>query len=254
MVEDYEGIQNAMNVSEMTKEGLTNSEKDYLSECLSETNTEVLVDRIDELSDYKPPKAIDSDSEVSELIEPVKDNIDSKYLEAPSDIEQIEGIGEYLSGVEDLRYENWENLSYDERYRALQAAEFEIAKIEHREFCGIDLEKLAPGQMGYYNPETHRITLNEYYVMENNPESLKETLDTLIHEGRHAYQDYNMTQREVHPREGEVNMWKWNQNEIGYQYPDPLLGGLEAYYMQPVETDARAFAEDVLKNYHERIA
>ena len=254
MIEDYEGIQNALKVGDTSKEGLSNSEKDYLSECIDNPNTEILVDRIDELSDYVPPKAIDSNPEVAEIIEPVKENIDSKYLEAPSDLEQIEGIGEYLSGVEDLRYENWENLSYDERYRALQEAEIEIAKIEHREFCGIDLEKMPPGQMGYYNPDTQRITLNEYYVMENSPESLKETLDTLIHEGRHAYQDYNMTQREVHPREGEVNMWKWNQYEIGYQSPDPLWEGLEAYFMQPVETDARAFAEDVLKNYHERIA
>ena len=90
------------------------------------------------------------------------------------------------------------------------------------------------------------------YIKDNDSISFKQTLDTLIHEGRHAYQDYNMTEREVHPREGEVNMWKWNENDIGYQ--DANFCGFEAYAMQPVETDARAFAEDVLKSYFEKIA
>lgn len=252
MLEELESFEKNVEPVEDTRKTISPQESDYINECVEAENPSALIDRIDEVSGYVPPKAIDSDPTVADIIEPIKDEIDSKYLEAPADIEQIESIGDYLAGCEDMRYENWEKLSLEERYTALQAAEIKIAEIEHRDFCGIDLQKMPEGHFGYYDPSTKRITLNEYYVMANDPESFKNCLDTLIHEGRHAYQDYNMTQREVHPREGEVNMWKWNENDIGYQ--DAMLCGFEAYQMQPVETDARAFAEDVLKSYYEKIA
>ena len=56
-----------------------------------------------------------------------------------------------------------------------------------------------------------------------------------------------MTQREVHPRSGEVTNWIKNAHEWGYQSAELL--GFEAYEMQPVESDARAFAEDVLNKF-----
>ncbi len=34
-----------------------------------------------------------------------------------------------------------------------------------------------------------------------------EVLDTLVHEGRHAYQDYNVNVYEIHPRHSEVASW-----------------------------------------------
>ena len=79
----------------------------------------------------------------------------------------------------------------------------------------------------------------------------EDVLDTLIHEGRHAYQDYNLNVRETHPRHGEVA--NWNLNEF-YGYQDVENCGFKAYAMQPMETDARAFAEDVLKCYQEKTA
>ena len=77
-------------------------------------------------------------------------------------------------------------------------------------------------------------------------------MDTIVHEGRHAYQDYNLHGREVHPRQGDLSKWKSNEFEYGYQ--DAMLCGFKAYDMQPMEADARAFAEDVLKQYQEKIA
>lgn len=130
--------------------------------------------------------------------------------------------------------------------------EYKIAEIEHRNPCQLNFQDMPYGSLGYYDPKTKEITLNSRYVNSDELVGYKETLDTLIHEGRHAYQDYNMKEREVHTREGEVNMWKWNEYEIGYQ--DAMLCGFEAYAMQPVETDARAFAEDVLKSYSEKLA
>ncbi len=189
---------------------------------------------------------------MAEIIEPLKDAIETRYLEAPSDLEQIKQLGDYLTDVPEFRYETWKELDVDERYKALQLAEFKIAEIEHRDPCTLRISSLGEGYYGYYSPMDKSITLNKDYLISNRLEDYKNTLDTLIHEGRHAYQDYNMTEREVHPREGEVNMWKWNEYTIGYK--DAFLCGMEAYAMQPVETDARAFAEDVLKNFLNNIA
>lgn len=242
--ENIEGTDEAFSLSDLQSE--------YLNEAVETGDQDFIVARADEINDAQPPKAIDSNPEMAEIIEPVKDSIDSKYLEAPSDIEQIEGISDYLSSTDELKFENWKNLSLEERHRVLQAAEFKIAEIEHRDFCGIDLEKMPQGNFGSYSLATNRITLNEYYVMDNNPESFKECLDTLIHEGRHAYQDYNLNEREVHPDNEDVAAWYKNLKVDGYE--NGLFTGFEAYYNQPIEKDAREFAEGVLDNYYEKLA
>ena len=247
MLEYLEDINNSVKCAEETNYTLSLRQSAYINECVEGENPSTLIDRIDELSCFQPPKAIDSNAEVAEIVEPLKDRIDSKYLEAPADMEQIQQISDYLAGVDELQFENWQNLSPIERHQALLDAECVIAQIEHREFCPIKLTELPDSHFGYYSPSDKSITLNSRYVNGSDFGSYKETLDTLIHEGRHAYQDYNMTEREVHPRGGEVTNWKWNEYEIGYR--DAELFGFEEYAMQPVEADARAFAEDVLNAY-----
>ena len=76
----------------------------------------------------------------------------------------------------------------------------------------------------------------------------KEIVDTLIHEGRHAYQDYNVNENEIHPRHSEVVSWaetmeggKW-----GYWGDCSTLLGQRLYDQQSIEIDARNFARDVL--------
>ena len=252
MLEDFEGLEYSVRPSEDFKDSITPAQSEYIKECVEGENPLALVDRIDELSPYQPPKGIDSNAEIAEIVEPVKEKIDSKYLEAPADLEQVQQIGDYLVGVDELKFENWQALSPTERHQALLDAEYKIAEIEHRGFCPIELKELPEGHYGYYSPVEKTITLNARYVNGSDFVSYKETLDTLIHEGRHAYQDYNITEREVHPRGGEVTNWKWNEYQIGYRSAE--LYGFEEYAMQPVETDARAFAEDVLRAYLNKTA
>ncbi len=252
MLEDFEGISDSIKASDYTKDSLSAAEVDYVNECVLDENPADLVDRIDELSSVHPPKGIDNTAELAEIIEPMKDRIDSKYLEAPADIEQIEQISDYLSSLEILEYDKWIELSQSQRLETLQEAENNIAEIEHRNPCEVKLEQMEYNHFGYFNPEDKTITLNALHLNDNSLLAYKDTLDTLVHEGRHAYQDYNMTERVVHPRGGEVNIWKWNENELGYQ--TALFCGFEAYAMQPLETDARAFAEDVLTTYFNKTA
>lgn len=157
-----------------------------------------------------------------------------------------------MAGVDELKFDNWQVLSPSERLEVLQKAENKIAEIEHRESCPIITKDMPEGHFGYYSPNSKAITINVQYIYSADFNSYKETLDTLIHEGRHAYQDYNISEREVHPRSGELANWKWNEDVIGYQSAE--LFGFKTYAMQPVETDARAFANDILNRYINRTA
>lgn len=248
MIEDIEGLNSAAKVDE-GKDALSISEKAYINECVEGENPLALVDRIDELSDVHPPKAIDSNSEIAELIEPVRDNIDSKYLEAPNDFEQVEMASDAMLDIEGTRYEQWERMTPQQRLVAMQKVENAIAEISHRPPCEVRVETMSKNQLGYYDPSSKSITLNSVYL-EKDITSYKETLDTVVHEGRHAYQDYNLTERQVHVSSGDITNWKLNHDRYGYQSSE--IYGFKSYWMQPVEADARKFAEDVFKRLEEK--
>lgn len=245
MLEDIEGLSSS-GKSEMA-EGLSEVQRDYISEVIPLNNPELLVDRIDELDDKYPPKAIDKNADVAELIKPIKEQIDNRCLEAPSDNIQIEKASDAMYNIEGLKFEEWKELSIDKRIESLQKVEESIAEIAHRDVCPIDVKNLGAGTFGYFDPNTKMITINSDYIASDSFTDYKECLDTIVHEGRHAYQYYNLTEREIHPREGDLTNWKSNEFEYGYQ--DAKTCGFAAYWLQPQESDARAFAEDVLKSY-----
>ncbi|MCM1352934.1 MAG: hypothetical protein NC250_09420, partial [Alistipes senegalensis] len=104
------------------------------------------------------------------------------------------------------------------------------------------------------NPTDKTITINSTYLeaSSRNPEIFQEILDTLIHEGRHAYQDYNMNEREVHPRRSEIDSWRENES-CGYYSGDASELGARLYRFQPQETDARQFAQDVIEKLNDKL-
>jgi len=225
---------------------LTCAEHDYIQEAINEGSEYLIVQRIDELNgDIVPPKAIDSNKEINELLGEAKEGIDHIFLEAPSDNIQIEQAAETISRIEGVQYENWEKLTIDEKGEVLQSIEVEVSEIAHRPPCKVNVQQLQEGCYGYYNPNNKEIVVNELYLLTNSPETYRECLDTILHEGRHAYQDFNMTCRQVHTSSGDISNWYKNEYEYGYQ--DAETFGFKAYAMQPVECDARKFAEEILE-------
>ncbi|MBQ2856270.1 MAG: DUF3920 family protein [Bacteroidaceae bacterium] len=250
MLEGYEGLSGSPSLENHDR--LSDCQLSYIEEVLPFHNDNLLAERIDELNDCHPPKAIDSDKYVAMLIESVKEEISPLYLEAPQDGIQIEEISDMMTSIEGLEYSEWKDLSYEERMEVLQKVECKIAEIAHRPVCHVSLKSLGEGHYGYYTPGTNNMVVNGDVIVSNSFCDYKETLDTLIHEGRHAYQDYNLNEREVHPRSGDVSNWKLNEEH--YEYQDVAHYGFKAYALQPVEADARAFAEDILKKYFNKIA
>ena len=158
---------------------------------------------------------------------------------------QAEEISEAFLENPELKFENWEKLSLDEKVEALQRFEDIIAEIEHRPAATILAEEM--DAYGYYDHSDATLHLNIEYLSSNDFNDYKETLDTLFHEGRHAYQNHNAFSGEVvEQNESYVQAWTANLDSDIWGYKAAEIYGLGDYYMQPVEVDARAFAEAVL--------
>lgn len=225
---------------------LSSTEQVYIKEAIEDGTEYLIVQRIDEINgDLIPPKAIDSNKEINELLGDIKEAINPIFLEAPSDSIQVEKAAETIKNIEGTQFNDWTQLSIEQRTEALQSIEVEVAEISHRTPCKVKAQQLPEGSFGYYNPQTKDIVINELYLSQNSAEIHHECLDTILHEGRHAYQDFNMTCRQVHSSIGDISNWYKNEYEYGYQ--DAETYGFKAYAMQPVECDARKFAEDVLQ-------
>ncbi len=220
-------------------EGVSDRELAYISECVDPSRLDELVARIDEVTGGQPPKAIDHDPRIAEVIEPVKDLINPIYLEAPSDAEKIELIGKELENIEGMKFEEWIELTPEERLNSIQQAEIAIAAVEHRPPYTIIVKDMPEGSYGYCSASEGIICLNSLYLESNEFNDYAENLDTIIHEGRHAYQNYNCFVRDV-DNENPVDVW--TINEIFYIPPE---WDFEGYWNQPIEVDARAFAEAV---------
>ncbi len=208
-------------------------------------------------------ESLGANVEVVEQVERSTDRLESfkrngtEKLEVLYDSEVTEQIAEYLSGLEELRFENWTKLSLEQRKELLNRIERQIAAIEHRPPLPIDVEKMKASTFGYQSSYYHKIALNSLYVGSNSKKDYNEVIDTIIHEGRHAYQHYNVDKKLIHESASVVNTWRENFYNPKYQYYNsgsciiPVKGrlqdvGFRLYYYQPVEIDARNFASDVM--------
>lgn len=195
--------------------------------------------------------------------------LEPRYLESISDIEQQEGISSYLAENSDIRFENWRNRSVSEIVSILDNMEQQIARIEHRPAAGVSTERMNKDTFGYHRDG--KIVINTYYLelSQKNPQMLDQMIETLLHEGRHRYQHYNVEERLVHQSAAAVETWRENFEEYGYNDGSPVripIAGLfsytnkglaqigaRLYYYQPVEIDARVFAADTMSKYHQKI-
>lgn len=183
-------------------------------------------------------------------------DISHNKVEAPTDIEQIENISDVLSDCKALEFEEWGKLETSEKIEVLDSLERKIAEIEKRPSCPISAKVMGEGVLGGYNTETKHIDLNESMIEASGQDYVmySEVIDTLIHEGRHAYQDYNVNVNEVHPRHSEVESWADTMGGGKWEYwgDTSSLLGQRLYEQQSIEIDARNFAADVMDKFHEK--
>lgn len=217
------------------------------------------------LESYVESATVEDISSISDSVIDSKEQVEwynpgLEQTEIVTDLEMTEGIADYLESVEEIRYENWSKLSLEERAAVLNRIEQKIAEIEHRPAVRVFVEDMKANSLGYHSNTEHKIALNAKYVGANNPNLHREVLDTIIHEGRHAYQRYNVDVKCIHESASEVKQWEKNfyDPEWGYYsyrgqkiyipFSDGKIHdvGFRLYANQPVEIDARNFASDVL--------
>lgn len=195
----------------------------------------------------------------------VLSQLEPHYLEAFTDIEQQNLIAGHMASIEDIQFENWQEIGVEQMVDILGSLENEIAKIQHRPAMVLTAERLDNNVFGQQYGNRIELNVKILESSKNDPALLDAVLDTLIHEGRHAYQHYNVEERMVHQSQAEVNSWRENFNELGYKDGSPiaihLIGpfnytnnelaslGARLYYYQPVETDAREYAADTMSKY-----
>lgn len=191
-------------------------------------------------------------------------NLIDEYIEKHErlyDNEVSREIASELGSMTDLRYENWTNLSEDEKLSLLNDVEQTQANLEHRDSMTVEFEDLPKNTFGYQDADNNRIVLNRAHILSDHPFYHREAIDTIIHEGRHAYQHYNVDVQTIHESDAEVASWRENfyDPKYGYYHSQgrkmyiPLEDGTvqemsdnRLYEYQPVEIDARNFASDVM--------
>ena len=156
-------------------------------------------------------------------------------------------IKDLYESMKELRYGNWKKLSIEQRSELLKKFENGIAKIENRKPAELSCEVTQAGVRGYYS--SGRIVISRSLVNDSSEAGYKQTLTTLLHEGRHAYQFENINGRRTEPSDDLVRQWKVNVNLLGYQSAKNSLDimGYYRYFTQPIEADARVFAETAVK-------
>ena len=139
------------------------------------SNNEIVEDKLEPL--------VDGSIECAESA-PLEDveNLQSRYEEAEivTDLEMSEGIADYLENVEGIKYENWQNLSLEQKEEVLNKIEQHIADIEHRPALKVELENLPAKTLGYQSAQDHKIVLNSMYVGSADPNIHKEVIKTIM--------------------------------------------------------------------------
>jgi len=148
-----------------------------------------------------------------------------------------------LQALQGLQSDEWQKLDFRERLEVLQKVENSMAEVQGRPSVQVNAEVMGkPTLFGVYDGT--KITLNDAPIKEND---IRGVLDTVIHEGRHAYQHYAVTHPGIHPKSSEVEAWRDNRDH----YLDAELYGQEMYQNQPVEADAWSYADAVVERYYQ---
>lgn len=189
-------------------------------------------------------------------MQPALELIDIRRCEGLAQAEQIREMSSYLENMDALKYDNWEKLTLDERLEALQSIENKAASLSGRDplqVVAVDLggpDRQGVMTQGQMNWASRQIEMNVHLLKQDSLTSLRECTDTILHEGRHAYQWSNLYVRRTEPNDELYNSWRMNILETGYLSCDRF--GFQRYSMQPVELDARVFAADTRANLYYR--
>lgn len=161
----------------------------------------------------------------------------------PMEIQAAQLREEFLN-IPELNRENWKGLSPEQRLHALNTLEQRAAEIGHRDPLPVIAAELDVDGVC----KRDQIEINSGFLTGDSDGCYALAINAVIHEGRHAYQNYNMFVSQVEKSDQLVKAWRLNM-ELGYdngaQHRPWSRSGLELN-IQAREVDADAFTETVL--------
>ena len=141
----------------------------------------------------------------------------------------------------------WTELSEERKLEVLQTIENHAAFEAGRMSCPVVGKFLYTGTdgivLGTYDPNDKVIYVNSSQFASDSRygKDSEAIITACLHEGRHAYQHQVTDGIIPHYNQAEADAWKENLTEGNYiSFKD----NPRAYYNQPVEVDARRFAEE----------
>lgn len=155
-----------------------------------------------------------------------------------------------LAGLND-----WDSLNISEKERIIRS----VALIEKDELgisdeveITVSTEKMDSSTCGYYVDTSKEIFINYKYLNEG---ELEDVLRTILHEMHHAFVHYTVEHIDYESEFVKENFyfkqaWAWKENTENYISAE---AGFDEYKNQPIEADARAYAEERAEYYMQYI-
>lgn len=139
-------------------------------------------------------------------------------------------------------FDNWDKVSLQEKAERVNAYAEYLNQSLGITINRIDIKEMPDNIFGQAFASEHRMELN--IKMLEDPARLGKLIDTITHEARHQMQYDAILNPEKFPNISQETIESWRSNWNNYIN---ISDDFEGYYKQPVEVDARKFAEDVMK-------
>ncbi len=153
---------------------------------------------------------------------------------------QVQDAVAALQQVDGIAPERWQSLDSGGRLEVLQNVEEQMAAIQGRPSVEVTPSELGAGTYGAFDGQ--RIMVNAADL--NGDQPVGEFVDTIVHEGRHAYQNYAVDHPGFVTDAAVVGAWADNMAPGNYLSAEQY--GQELYASQPVEADAWNYASRVI--------
>lgn len=159
-----------------------------------------------------------------------------------NDAEGAENAGRAIRDMSELKPGEWERLDMKERAEWLIKVHNHVAEQYGFKPYTVKAQALPPNYGGYFSALTRTIVLNDIVLKDATP---NRALNVIAHESRHGYQWHAVMNPGSVPADVREKVEVWRNNFANYK--TPAIHGYKAYYNQPIEVDARAFADTIVK-------
>ncbi|MDA8139913.1 MAG: hypothetical protein M0036_14785 [Desulfobacteraceae bacterium] len=142
----------------------------------------------------------------------------------------------------------WQQLSLNQRVGVLQQLENDYAGRQGRGPYQIEPDHTKNvGSCGCADHRQNKIFVNAEHI--RNDACLFLTVHTVLHEGRHAYQQAAIDHDGLHPKKDEVELWRKNHSV----YIPSTEKSFVLYRNQPLERDAEAYANAEMGGLYDQL-